>query len=69
MIVYNNLLDVAHGEKSSVTRIVIEQVNRRIKEARFFKGPGQLSQSKMFSHIIFVIGMFGNLRPPVVGMD
>lgn len=61
--------DVAHGEKSSVTRIVIEQVNRRIKEARFFKGPGQLSQSKMFSRIIFVIGMFGNLRPPVVGMD
>ena len=61
--------EVTHGEKSSVTRIVIEQFNRRVKERRFFRGVGQIHQKAMFSHVVFVVAMFSNFRVPIVGMD
>jgi hypothetical protein len=61
--------DIVHNEKSSVTRIVIEQFNRRIKEARFFQGTGSVSQSKMFAHIVLVVAMFANYRVAITGQD
>ena len=61
--------DCRHSEKSSVTRIGIEQVNRRIKEARFFKGPLPLSQSNMISSMFIIVAMFANFKPPLAGQD
>ena len=52
-----------------MTRIVIEQFNRRVKERRFFRGVGQIQQKAMFSHVVFVVAMFANFRVPIVGMD
>ena len=52
-----------------MTRIVIEQFNRRIKEARFFRGVGAIQQKAMYSHIVFVVAMFSNFRVPIVGQD
>ena len=66
-IVQFNPHEAIHGEKSSVTRIVIEQFNRRVKERRFFRGAGQIQQKAMFSHV--VVAMFANFRVPIVDMD
>jgi hypothetical protein len=61
--------DVKHSEKSSVTRIGIEQVNRRVKEARFFRGTLPLSQSNMIGSMFTLVAMFANCKQLLCGLD
>ena len=58
-----------HSEKSSVTRIGIEQVNRRVKESRFFRGTIPLSQSNMISSMFVLVAMFANCKKLLCGLD